>query len=422
MRPRCRSWRRRATFHVCILAIALALVLPAGVRAANPGPWERISYNELPRFGPVSIYDPVGHRMIYYGNLYDAQAGYETGIESVMALSLGPTPTWTSIDPAGPTPIGLQWPSAIYDPIGHRMLMFGGWAGYGAVSDLWALSLDANPTWSQIFAGGDLPGARTRHTSIYDPVGQRMIVYGGGGTQPDVHALSLTGTPTWTRIIPEGPVVGQEDHTAIYDPVGQRMIVDGGGFMVDGGGFDRSSETWALSLDATPTWSRLTPASGLPPIHRQHGAIYDPVRNTLVIFGGVAGESPTFGDSNETWELSLGADPQWTPRTPAGGLPPIREWPQMIYDPIDDRMVLFGGLALATSHALDDTWSFALGASPAWTPFAPDGSPPNLAKFSTVVLDPSDGTILVYGGVPLTSKPETELRAFPLSGREGDGL
>jgi hypothetical protein len=47
-----------------------------------------------------------------------------------------------------------------------------------------------------------------------------------------------------------------------------------------------------------------------------HSAIYDPVRQRMIIFGG---EQP-FQRLNETWELPLTSPPNWLPI--AAGTPP----------------------------------------------------------------------------------------------------
>ena len=78
------------------------------------------------------------------------------------------------------------------------------------------------------------PAARTEHTAIYDPVRERMVVLGGYADNryvKDVWALSLTGSPAWNAPAPGGsPPSGRPVLTAIYDPVRDRMVVFWGGF------------------------------------------------------------------------------------------------------------------------------------------------------------------------------------------------
>src|SRR5439155_19206432 len=121
----------------------------------------------------------------------------------------------------------------------------GGKNGFGSsfYDDLWALSLGATPTWSVVNPLRAHPPARFSHTAIYDPVRDRMIVYAGaywGGQYGDLWTLSLSGTPTWSEIVPHGTLPPiRYNHSAIYDPVRDRMLVFGGYLSGDNG-------VWAL--------------------------------------------------------------------------------------------------------------------------------------------------------------------------------
>src|SRR5262252_9850459 len=125
------------------------------------------------------------------------------------------------------------WPSegaAIYDPVRDRMLVF-----EGSSTDVWELSLAGNPSWTRLTPAGTPPSERSGQTAIYDPVRDRMVVFGGyyydgaDNLLHDVWALSLAGIPTWTQLTPVGAAPGGRwGHTAIYDPVRDRMVVFGG--------------------------------------------------------------------------------------------------------------------------------------------------------------------------------------------------
>ena len=131
------------------------------------------------------------------------------------------------------------------------MIVFG---GVGAGTEVWALSL-AEPAWSQLAVSGTPPAARSGHAAAYSwevPI-PRMIVFGGySGTGLDeVWALSLAPVPTWTRLTPAGaPPSARWGHAAVYDPVRDRMIVLGGRNTTYLG------DAWALSLSGTPTSPR----------------------------------------------------------------------------------------------------------------------------------------------------------------------
>lgn len=77
-------------------------------------------------------------------------------------------------------------PSGIYDPVRQRMVIFGGQAEFAVVANssnlVWELSLDGTSKWTALTTL-ETPGpyGRQSHSAIYDPVRDRMIIYGGWG-------------------------------------------------------------------------------------------------------------------------------------------------------------------------------------------------------------------------------------------------
>jgi len=245
-------------------------------------------------------------------------------------------------------------------------------------------------TWSEITPAGTPPSARSEPTAIFDPVRDRMVVFAGNCgpfSCSDVWALSLAGNPAWSEITPPGsPPFGGYGHAAIYDPVRDRMVVFGGYDFIS-----YRNDVWALSLAGSPAWSELTPAGTAPSARYAPAAIYDPVRDRMVVFGG----ADDLSNHNDVWALSLAGSPAWSELTPAGTPPSVRYAPAAIYDPVRDRMVMFGGRDISNHN---DVWALSLAGSPAWSEITPAGTPPSARREHTAIYDPVRDRMVVFGG------------------------
>jgi hypothetical protein len=79
--------------------------------------------------------------------------------------------------------------------------------------------------------------------------------------------------------------------------------------MVVFGGFDvpnspnQDNDVWALTLSGSPVWSQLLPGGTPPGAHENHTAIYDPMRDRMVVFAGV---NHSGNDINDLWALVWG--------------------------------------------------------------------------------------------------------------------
>lgn len=304
-----------------------------------------------------------------------------------------------------PGDIGLH--TSVYDPVRHRMLVFGGSRVHGRSDDVWAMSLTGTPKWTLLHPEGTAPGARFGHSAIYDPVRDRMLVFGGvvsGDDQNDLWALSLSGTPTWTQLTPAGtPPPPQNGHNAVYDFQRDRMVVLGGFSYFQ-------AHVWALTLSGTPTWTKLTPTGTIPPLRQHASAIYDTARERVILFGGDPG-APYL---NDVWALTLTGTPAWMQLSPAGTKPAGRTYANVILDPDRDRMVVYGGMPTA-STSVNDTWELSLTGQTTWIQLAPAGPLPEAREGHTAINDQASARMIVFGGA---ASPEraSEVSALSLSG------
>jgi hypothetical protein len=110
----------------------------------------------------------------------------------------------------------------------------------------------------------------------------------------------------------------------------------------------------------------------------------------MVVFGGRGGVY--FSDNylnNDAWELALGTL-YWKRLTPMGPVPAARSEHTAIYDPVRDRMVVFGGNVDLYGNKLNDTWTLTGG-----TPLAVDGDVPGQLQFGVPRPNPARGATLV---------------------------
>jgi hypothetical protein len=187
--------------------------------------------------------------------------------------------------------------SAIYDPVADRMLVFGGSTsiyGNAPTNETWQLALADPPAWSLLSPGGTPPSPRLNHVALYDPVRDRMLVIGGANSA-QVFSLGLRPTLTWQAIATAGPTPPAfgEELSAIYDPIGDRVLTFSG---------TSALAVWSLDLFANPpTWTKWTLSGATPPPGLDYSAVYDPIGDRAIVFGLDA--TPQGG--NRTWALEF---------------------------------------------------------------------------------------------------------------------
>jgi len=354
---------------------------------ANPTWTHRSGSGARPseRVGHAAIHDPVRNRMIVFGGDDGSGIDYES---DVTVLPLDGSAIWSGVSPTGTPPPGRADHTLVYDSIRDRLIVFGGLADTVKFADVWALSLAGTPSWTQILPSGPGPSARSGHVAIFDPVGDRMIVFGGSdvGACNDAWALSLSGTPTWNQIAQPGEIPPPTtEATAVYDPTPGRLVVYGG---FDGGAV-LSDDIWVLSLDSL-RWTRLEPVGDQPPARYRHSATYDVTRDRMILFGG---SDPN--RENDVWALDLSGAAAWT-QLPDLGTPWDRGSQAAIYDPLTQRMVLFGGAE--GSAVRNNTRVLRLTGTQRWSTLSfADSVPGGRVRYSALH-DPVRSRMIIFGG------------------------
>lgn len=316
-----------------------------------PG-WQRLAPamdTPIPRYGHATAADAVGDAFWIFGGLTSLN-GASVFSDEVWRARLAAPEHWTRIPASGERPEARHETLGAFDAALRRLVIFGGWNDGGGdgdryLGDTWTMGAEPPYAWTPFATGGPGPLGRRGHAGIHDPIRRSLVIYGGLGpdsTFGDVWELSLTGTGVWRRLEPLGErPEPRYSASAIYDAGRDRMIVYGGSIA------ERSQpELWALSLGASPRWTRLETKDLGPGARSRHSAVYDPRRRRMVLWGGYTSDTDLIFTSYGVWALSLDGAPAWTFLGTAGREPYPATSASAVYDPRRDRMVTYGGSEL----------------------------------------------------------------------------
>ena len=371
--------------------------------------WTQITPAGTPPAGRsfhVAIYDAPRQRMVMSGG-FDGTFFHDDTWE----LSLGGSPAWAAISTPSAPPPGRDLAGAAFDPTSDRMLLFGGWNGT-YLSDTWALSLTGTQDWSQITTSTTPPGRREISVG-YDASSDQLVLFGGNGgaLDQDTWALSLSGTPAWQQLAPSGTLpAARYGHASVLDPIGHRLVIFGG-FE----GYVHGDDAWGLSLSGAPVWTKILPPPPPPPppgTVRNYSAVVDPVAGRMIQFGGELAFQ-VWTNEVVSYSLSSLASPPMVDSTV--GSPTARVAPRAVWDPVRDRMLMFGGY---DGLYRNEIWEYRTRPTPAWTQLATSGTPPTGRFAGGLVFDAPRDRLLMFGGyggdTTLTSL--NDLWELPLSG------
>jgi len=408
----------------------------------SAGTWTQLqpATSPPPMIGPQLAYDSARGETVLYGT--------QVGTSDRQTWTWNGT-NWTRETPAtSPTP--FTGDSIAYDPVNQRVIMFGAgtpgttWAWNGTTwsalanatgldnrfgtamafdqtfattgvmvlfggreqspgglkSDTWTLEpVDNNPAndhWvsQPTTTAGLSPTPRGGHAMVYDARRGETLLYGGAvpvtGSNPP---SPLGDTWTWRAGQWTQHGLGTSGPLRAYPS----LAYDAGRGVVGlFGGGERATfpiariMTYHDTLEGNgPTWTSITPAVAPSPRFLA-AATYDAKRGEVVLFGGARGnEANTLAD---TWTYN---GTTWTLRTPATS-PPARAGAAIAYDPIRERVVLYGG-AVAISGAAGrhaDTWEWD---GTTWTQIVPPTSP-GPRHVASMVFDPDRGRIVLLNG------------------------
>jgi hypothetical protein len=260
------------------------------------GPITVVGTGPSARYGHAAVYDITARtgatsetlkRMIVFGGTATGGAPNDVRVwELRFDHSTPDTATWRELPQAqrpggGPGPGPRYWHRMVMDPLdhldpftnatGHAALLYGGALGGSAYSDsLWALWVFADSVWWEhkpVTVATGAPGARARHSAIYDPGhGEgvqnpgRLFIYGGetngGPADHFVYAVDPWATsPSWIPWSDAG--FSLSGHTALPDVGGSLARVPDL--------FDPATGQWQSPLSSSTLRQQFYPPTFLVP-------------------------------------------------------------------------------------------------------------------------------------------------------------
>ncbi|MER3453949.1 MAG: hypothetical protein C4318_02160 [Acidimicrobiia bacterium] len=223
--------------------------------------------------------------------------------------------------------------------------------------------------WQRVRApsfAGDYPIDHSNSAAAFDAARGQIVTF--GGTTFIFAELDETwvwdGT-NWTKLNPPTKPPKRSRAQMAYDPINQRIVMFGGFQQAVGPLYDTwewDGTNWTMpssanppSLGGTAAQSPFAPDFGTKAGLMLGKMVWDPVRQEIVLFGGLTIDTTNFelGGSTETWVYKNG---EWSKRNPVTPLPP-RLAPAGAADVGRSQIIAFGG-ALPNFFFTDHSESF----------------------------------------------------------------
>ena len=196
---------------------------------------------------------------------------------------------------------------------------------------------------------------------------------------------------------------GRGEHSNALDLCHGRIVLFGGNDYqpeecADFGPKRFQGDTWIYSLEHE-NWARLNVADGPSPRGR-HRMVFDQSRKKIYLFGGRYREEANSGNYtlfNDFWAFDVNSD-TWTQVATSGDVPSARINLGMLYDYVNDQVVLFGGSTAVSGLSFSpqsDTYLLDLDTM-VWRRLRGEAPPARL--FHEMVLDSTNNQVFMFGG------------------------
>jgi hypothetical protein len=282
--------------------------------------------------------------------------------------------------------LGRYGHSMVYNPENGKIIMFGGFNfdEDNELDDMWEYDC-ATDVWKELHQS-EKPPATSGHGMVFDSINRKFILFGGYNAygRSDKTWIYDHENNSWTEMLPQVKPSPRDGRSMYFDPViGETVLF--GGYSDQAVGAD---ETWTYNY-VNNTWT-FHDLITKPPARYGPKIVYDPVNQRGVLFGGrIIGENTL----NGTWEFDS-STMSWA-KLNITESPSARYWYCMDYDPVNKVMILFGGSEGNVPFS-QETWVFNV-TSNQWLKMNPESNPPN-RSFHNCAFDSESGKIVMFGG------------------------
>ncbi|HSW77598.1 MAG TPA: kelch repeat-containing protein [Candidatus Chromulinivoraceae bacterium] len=277
-------------------------------------------------------------------------------------------------------PTSRRGGALIYDVKNQRFILFGGYDGTLRYNEVWELSAtSAYHRWKLLKPTGAPPAARNLCASTYvrgttsGSVDKAYMIVWGGALPADSNEMfsldvSTPGGEAWTTITQTGAPSARDyitHHMAAKTTASNTNDI----YLFGGWAANRASDlsrcTFDVNAPTAVTWTTLKAdgASGNPSKRSGAAMIYDPVNDRLIITSGYDGTTYL----SDVWQYSISGN-TFTQLTPTGTTPAGRELPSVGYDSVNHRLILMAGWQGSTGNDRNDILQLSLMVgSESWT-------------------------------------------------------
>ena len=306
------------------------------------------------------------------------------------SLMYGPVaPSLAQANEGAPAP--MIYHSLVYHSKAKKVLLFGGNSRHGwgpDRSEVWQYD-PSNQTWTNLGNYAAISADTVNaHSPAYDIESDRIIVFNSIG---ETWAFDLTKN-SWENRRPTSAPSPRCGQSMVYDVASDRMVLFGG-FGCTSIEDPILNDTWTYDINAN-NWEKMEPAQNPPP--RMYATmVYNTNASESIVWGGRLIESLddpffwTYDFSNNTWTKIEGT----------GGPESTYAYPDMIYHPKRNELILFGGgnLTEAFSGTLTQAlWKFDLNERK-WHKLSSQNGPPPVYLHAMLLLEDQD-QIMLFGG------------------------